>query len=623
MSGHCCHGEATDHDHTHEEADTGLQDSLFDKVDVDKAWCLNETTSGSIKTIFKPWGERLDTTQRVQSDADEELIIHVPFTGMVKLKSLLVWGGADDSAPASVRLFANRDGLDFDSVEDAEPTQQVELARGLAEPAEYPVRTAKFSSTRSLTLHVTGNFGGEQTTVYFLAFRGEWTRLKEAPKRITYYYDEEVGNYNYGYMHPMKPFRMRMAHSLVSAYRLDRELNVIRPPRASALEMTRFHADDYVEFLSRVTPELADHEPEHASVYLSGEDCPAFDGVFEFCSISAGGSIAGAKRINHGESDIVINWAGGLHHAKKGAASGFCYINDIVLAILELLRVHQRVMYLDIDVHHGDGVEEAFYTTDRVMSVSFHKFGDFFPGTGHVNDVGVARGKGFAVNVPLRDGIDDDSYQGIFRPVMRMVMERFRPGAVVMQCGTDSLSGDRIGCFNLSMKGHAACVEFMKSFNVPLFCLGGGGYTIRNVARTWAYETAVLLGRELDPVLPFNDYYDFYAPEFRLDVPASNMDNANTPEYLDKIRTLIAEQLRDVPHAPSVQTMRVPRDWPEDSDGELDDAELDADAEAKMSRRQRDARIVPHAEAYDSDSDEFTPIVNTYRHAGTATRPAR
>ncbi|KAJ2004354.1 histone deacetylase (class I) Clr6 [Coemansia thaxteri] len=447
-------------------------------------------------------------------------------------------------------------------------------------------------------------------------------------KRITYYYDEEVGNYNYGYMHPMKPFRMRMAHSLVAAYELDKKMNVIRPTRASSLQMTRFHADDYVEFLSRVTPELAEQEPERTSVYLTGEDCPAFDGVFEFCSISAGGSIAGAKRINHGDSDVVVNWAGGLHHAKKGAASGFCYINDIVLAILELLRYHQRVMYLDIDVHHGDGVEEAFYTTDRVMSVSFHKYGDFFPGTGHLNDVGVGKGKGYAVNVPLRDGIDDESYRGIFQPIMRMIMDRFRPGAIVMQCGTDSLSGDRIGCFNLSMKGHAACVDFMKSFNVPLFCLGGGGYTIRNVARTWAYETSVLLGVELDPVLPYNDYYDFYGPEFRLDVPASNMDNSNTREYLEKVMAHIAEQLRSIPHAPSVLMQEVPRDWPEHSDAEEDDAAMDLEPETKVTRRQRDARVVPHTEIYESDSEENdSPASNAgfsaYRHTGTSTRPAR
>ena len=112
-----------------------------------------------------------------------------------------------------------------------------------------------------------------------------------------------------------------------------------------------------------------------------GEDCPVFDGLFDFCQISAGGSVAGAIKLNHGLSDIAINWAGGLHHAKKSEAAGFCYINDIVLGILELLKYHQRVLYVDIDIHHGDGVEEAFFTSDRVMTFSLHKYGisTFFP----------------------------------------------------------------------------------------------------------------------------------------------------------------------------------------------------------------------------------------------------
>lgn len=148
----------------------------------------------------------------------------------------------------------------------------------------------------------------------------------------------------------------------------------------------------------------------------------------------------------------------------------------------------QRVLYVDIDIHHGDGVEEAFYTTDRVMTVSFHKFGDYFPGTGDIRDTGYGKGKYYSLNVPLDDGIDDESYQSLFKPIMGKVMEIFRPGAVVLQCGADSLSGDRLGCFNLSIKGHAECVRYMRSFNVPLLLLGGGGYTIRNVARCWCYE---------------------------------------------------------------------------------------------------------------------------------------
>jgi histone deacetylase 1/2 len=128
-------------------------------------------------------------------------------------------------------------------------------------------------------------------------------------------------------------------------------------------------------------------------------------------------SSGAAQRLNDGAADIAINWAGGLHHAKKREASGFCYINDIVLAILELLRTFPRVLYIDIDCHHGDGVEEAFYTTDRVLTCSFHKFGDYFPGTGHIEDKGKGKGHGYSVNVPLRDGLTDDALNRVFEPV--------------------------------------------------------------------------------------------------------------------------------------------------------------------------------------------------------------
>lgn len=183
-------------------------------------------------------------------------------------------------------------------------------------------------------------------------------------------------------------------------------------------------------------------------------------------------------------------------------------VADIVLGIIELLRFKSRVLYIDIDVHHGDGVEEAFYTTDRVMTVSFHKYGEYFPGTGELRDIGVGDGKYYAVNIPLRDGINDRTYKSIFEPVIKAVMDYYKPEAVVLQCGGDSLSGDRLGCFNLSMKGHANCVRYVKSFNLPVLVLGGGGYTMRNVARTWAFETGQLVGQEMGPDMPYNDYYE-------------------------------------------------------------------------------------------------------------------
>nr|GMC90518.1 histone deacetylase 6 [Ipomoea batatas] len=188
----------------------------------------------------------------------------------------------------------------------------------------------------------------------------------------------------------------------------------------------------------------------------------------------------------------------------------------------------QRVLYVDIDIHHGDGVEEAFFTTDRVMIASFHKFGDFFPGTGHIKDIG---------------------------------------------CGADSLAGDRLGCFNLSVKGHADCLRFLRSFNVPLMVLGGGGYTIQNVAaQCWCYETAVAVGVEPDNKLPYNEYYEYFGPDYTLHVEPHPMENQNSPRDLEKIRNMLLEQLSELPHAPSVpfqmtpSTIEVPEEREEDMD---------------------------------------------------------
>lgn len=353
----------------------------------------------------------------------------------------------------------------------------------------------------------------------------------------------------------MKPHRVRMTHNLVVNYGLYRKMEMFRPRLISPTAMTRFHSDDYINFLKTITPDNMQDYVRQLQRFNVGEDCPVFDGLFEFCQLYTSGSIGGSARLNEGRADVVINWAGGLHHAKKAEASGFCYVNDCVLAILELLKCHQRVLYIDIDIHHGDGVEEAFYTTNRVMTVSFHKFGEYFPGTGDVLDCGYAEGKNYAINFPLNDGMDDDSFRSIFRPVIQSIMERYAPGAVVLQCGADSLSGDRLGCFNLSLKGHADCVDFVRSFNVPLLVLGGGGYTLRNVPRCWTYETAVLLGEgdTIKDALPYNDYFEYFGPDYRLHLPVSNMENLNSREYLDRTKVQLLEILREVEPVPGTQ----------------------------------------------------------------------
>uniref|UniRef100_A0A6Q2XE80 Histone deacetylase n=1 Tax=Esox lucius TaxID=8010 RepID=A0A6Q2XE80_ESOLU len=359
--------------------------------------------------------------------------------------------------------------------------------------------------------------------------------------RTAYFYDPDVGNFHYGAGHPMKPHRLSLTHSLVLHYGLYKKMQVFKPYKASQHDMCRFHSEDYIDFLQKVSPNNIFCSRKHAQRL--------------FCGIRTIGS--GSYISNHIHyiklffqiCDIAINWAGGLHHAKKFEASGFCYVNDIVISILELLKYHPRVLYIDIDIHHGDGVQEAFYLTDRVMTVSFHKYGNyFFPGTGDMYEVGAESGRYYCLNVPLRDGIDDQSYRQLFQPVIKQVVDFYQPTCIVLQCGADSLGCDRLGCFNLSIRGHGECVEFVKSFRIPLLVLGGGGYTVRNVLVT-----------ELISTPP--EYFEYFAPDFTLHPDVSTrIENQNSRQYLEQIRSTVFENLKMLNHAPSVQIHDVPSD---------------------------------------------------------------
>ncbi|CAD7695617.1 unnamed protein product [Ostreobium quekettii] len=351
----------------------------------------------------------------------------------------------------------------------------------------------------------------------------------------------------------MKPQRVLMTQSLVLHYGLHNYMEICKPVPASDSDLAAFHSSDYVSFLKHVSPDEKFQEQFAADIeqFIVGVavDCPVFHGLYQYCQSYAGASVGGAQRLNHGYADTVVNWSGGMHHAKKAEASGFCFVNDIVLAILELLKYHQRVLYVDIDVHHGDGVEEAFLMTNRVMTVSFHKHGDsFFPGTGELNEVGRGPGKYYTVNVPIKDGIDDQTYVEMFKLLTTNIMKRFEPTAIVFQCGADSLGGDKLGVFNLSIQGHASCLQYMQSFGVPMLVLGGGGYTVKNVARCWAYETGTLAGVELAEDLPATEFLELYEPGYQLDSSRGRQDiqNANDTADLLKMQQQILANLSHV-----------------------------------------------------------------------------
>ncbi|KAI1334738.1 histone deacetylase phd1 [Xylariaceae sp. FL0016] len=396
---------------------------------------------------------------------------------------------------------------------------------------------------------------------------------------VSFHYNPDMEKHHFGQTHPMKPWRLTLTKSLVSAYGMNFAMDNYTARAATYEELTSFHREEYINHLATVAPQpqpldvdqiIADGQ---LKFNLGGSDCPLFEGLYNYCSLSAGASLDAARKLCSKQADIAIAWGGGLHHAKRFEASGFCYINDIVIAILQLLRVHARVLYIDIDVHHGDGVEEAFFSTDRVMTVSFHKYDPlvFFPGTGALEDNGPKSehnpGAHHAINVPLNDGITDEQYSSLFQTVISRVVEKFRPGAIALQCGADSLAGDRLGRFNLLVQGHASCVEFCKSLGIPLLIFGGGGYTPKNVARAWAYETAVAIDQhkniptQIPTHTPWRARFknDSLLPTIQ-QILGEPRQNRNTQKKLTDIVQHVTEQLRFVGAAPSVQMSVIPPD---------------------------------------------------------------
>ncbi|KAK8215743.1 histone deacetylase 3 [Phyllosticta capitalensis] len=394
---------------------------------------------------------------------------------------------------------------------------------------------------------------------------------------VSFHYNPEVEQHHFGSKHPMKPWRLQLTKQLVFGYGLHYAMDLNESLPASMSELARFHDNDYLNFLRYIKSpaDIQKRHREELNRYVFTDefnDCPIFDGIWDYVTLCTGATLEAAHSLSSGQSDIAISWSGGLHHAKKRQASGFCYVNDIVLAIQHLLEKYVRVLYIDIDVHHGDGVEAAFFNTDRVMTLSYHKYGEFFPGTGGPDDTGpkgyTEPGAYFSLNVPLEDGIDDKDYEWLFRRITGKTIEVYRPEVIVLQCGADSLGGDRLGKFNLNIKAHGKCVEFVKSHNLPILILGGGGYTPRNVARTWCHETALCVGAtlhdELPSFIPYRQAFEGPSHGSGLLYPELNIKRLSHPKTYERkdLETCAArceDQLRCIAHHPVVSMGRYPQ----------------------------------------------------------------
>ena len=319
--------------------------------------------------------------------------------------------------------------------------------------------------------------------------------------------------YSYGPHHPFKPYRLFLVQKLQEAKGLLEESLLIEPIPIDEERLLLFHTPDYLAVLKEANS--GTYRDYMAAYGLGYGDNPVFPGLYEYSLLVAGASHTAARLVAEGEVERAFNMAGGLHHAMPDRASGFCYLNDPVMAIYTLLERYDRVLYLDIDGHHGDGVQYAFYYDDRVLTVSTHESGRYlFPGTGYEHEMGEGRGYGYALNVPFPPGAGDDVYDYALEEVVFPAIERFRPQAIVSQLGADALSGDPLTHWNLSLNSYMKAVKFLDSLNLPWVALGGGGYRLENVVKAWTHVLAVLLGREITPEVP--DGYRAITEEYGL-----------------------------------------------------------------------------------------------------------
>jgi acetoin utilization protein AcuC len=308
-------------------------------------------------------------------------------------------------------------------------------------------------------------------------------------------YTEKYFDFDYGPHHPLRIERLKLTHALMNAYGLfDLPNLILEETIPTTVEYVgRFHRPEYIDQLIRNSRGENDDVEAALNFGLGPGDNPIFRGLWEWSLLTAGASLQSAKIVAEGRADLAFNIAGGLHHAMANRASGFCYVNDIVVAIKYLVELGARVAYVDVDAHHGDGVEAAFLEDDRVLTVSLHQHGrTLFPGTGFVYEAGRGRGLGYAVNAPLYPGTDDEIFLEVFHNLVPDLVEAFRPDILVTQLGVDTLLTDPLTNLCLTTNGFLEMVRTFKEMGLPWLALGGGGYHIVNVARAWTLAWALM-----------------------------------------------------------------------------------------------------------------------------------
>ena len=351
-------------------------------------------------------------------------------------------------------------------------------------------------------------------------------------------WDDALIGYDLGSEHPLNPLRLDLT------MRLARELGVLdlgtvrmtRPERATDDQIALVHDRDYVQAVRRAGADPGHPDLSHG---LGSTDTPAFADMHEASALVAGATLAAAESVWTGATEHGVNIAGGLHHAMPGYASGFCVYNDPAIAIAWLLEQGaERVAYVDVDVHHGDGVERAFWDEPRVLTVSLHESGRYlFPGTGFPEDCGGPAADGSAVNVALPPGTTDEGWLRAFHAIVPPLLDELRPEVLVTQHGCDSHVLDPLAHLGLTVDGQRRSYQALHELahryaGGRWVACGGGGYELAQVVpRAWTHLLAEAAGSPIDPAtaVPVG-WQEYVAERYGLSAPG-RMTDGRTPSW--------------------------------------------------------------------------------------------
>ncbi len=323
-------------------------------------------------------------------------------------------------------------------------------------------------------------------------------------RRAAFVYDETLSRHVLRTDHPMRPVRLQHTYELLRGYgAFDQNTSRIAPPRpATEEELRLLHTPQYIAAVRSFSLGLSGYDPRRFNFSAQGDN-PVYRGMYEAAALSTGATLVAAELVASKQVEVAFNIAGGLHHAAPDHASGFCVFNDPAIAIKYFLARGLRVAYVDIDAHHGDGVQQAFYDDPRVLTISAHESGRYlFPGTGFVSEIGAGEGKGYSVNLPLYPYTDDEVYLWAFLEVAPPLLRAFAPNVLVTQLGIDSYHRDPLTHLQLTSRGYVAAVRELAKLGAPWLALGGGGYDLGAVARCWTLAYGVMLDVEWPDPLP-------------------------------------------------------------------------------------------------------------------------